>query len=385
MKRSEINDFIRGHQQLSVIELAAKVGLSTNAVRKREYHMGLPRRDFSVEPTKIKETVRQDRRLLRSSERKRDAEQKYKSLLVDYNRVRREMSAVLELQKATTTHIIRPTESVKSEAVAIAVLSDTHVEESVEPQWVNGLNKYNLDIAKKRHDQFFEKVVKLLRKEQKDVTINELVLGLLGDHITGRIHEENLEICLLRPVDAIIFSQDLIESGIKFLLDHSTVKITVICKTGNHARITRRIHSSTQQGNSLEWSMYHNLRSRFKEEERIKFVIDDGYHTYTDILGTTLRWHHGHAIRYQGGVGGLTIPLHKAIHNWNLTRHADVDILGHFHDYITMRRFVVNGSLIGYNAYALSIKAEYSPPTQSFFLIDKKRGKTVHIPILFDI
>jgi len=51
---------------------------------------------------------------------------------------------------------------------------------------------------------------------------------------------------------------------------------------------------------------------------------------------------------------------------------------------MALRRFVVNGSLIGYNAFALSIKAEYEPPSQAFFLIDKKRFRSVTIPILFD-
>ena len=40
-----------------------------------------------------------------------------------------------------------------------------------------------------------------------------------------------------------------------------------------------------------------------------------------------------------------------------------------------------NGSLIGYNAYALSIKASFEPPTQTYFLLDKKRGRTMTAPI----
>jgi hypothetical protein len=42
----------------------------------------------------------------------------------------------------------------------------------------------------------------------------------------------------------------------------------------------------------------------------------------------------------------------------------------------------VNGSLVGYNAFALSIKAGFEPPKQAFFLIDKSVGKTVVTPII---
>jgi hypothetical protein len=44
----------------------------------------------------------------------------------------------------------------------------------------------------------------------------------------------------------------------------------------------------------------------------------------------------------------------------------------------------VNGSLIGYNAYALAIKASPEPPVQAFFLIDSRFGKTVVCPVILD-
>lgn len=46
--------------------------------------------------------------------------------------------------------------------------------------------------------------------------------------------------------------------------------------------------------------------------------------------------------------------------------------------------WLLNGSLIGYNAFAISIKAPYETPKQTFFLISKKRGKSGVFPILFD-
>ena len=41
----------------------------------------------------------------------------------------------------------------------------------------------------------------------------------------------------------------------------------------------------------------------------------------------------------------------------------------------------MNGSLVGYNAYALSIKASYEDPKQALFLINKKYGKTGVFPV----
>jgi hypothetical protein len=39
--------------------------------------------------------------------------------------------------------------------------------------------------------------------------------------------------------------------------------------------------------------------------------------------------------------------------------------------------------MIGFNTYALSIKADYERPKQTLLLLDKKRGRTCTWPILF--
>jgi len=40
-------------------------------------------------------------------------------------------------------------------------------------------------------------------------------------------------------------------------------------------------------------------------------------------------------------------------------RHADLDVFGHFHQLKNLGNWVCNGSIIGYNAFALRIKADY--------------------------
>ena len=130
--------------------------------------------------------------------------------------------------------------------------------------------------------------------------------------------------------------------------------------------------------------MYHVMESYFRDNKRVHFVIEDSYHTYLTVYNQTIRFHHGHAIKYGGGVGGLTIPVNKAIAQWNKTRNADLDVFGHWHQQFDGGNFLCNGSLIGYNAFALFIKAGFEAPKQLFFLIDKKRSKTVVCPILFN-
>ncbi len=54
------------------------------------------------------------------------------------------------------------------------------------------------------------------------------------------------------------------------------------------------------------------------------------------------------------------------------------------HQYTTTRRYCVNGSVVGYSPYGMASRSfmKGEPPTQAFFLCDKKRRITVNIPIL---
>jgi len=149
--------------------------------------------------------------------------------------------------------------------------------------------------------------------------------------------------------------------------------------------MTQKTRVATEAGNSLERLMYHSLAITFKNEPRVQFVISDGYHTYVKVYEYTLRFHHGHSVKYYGGVGGITIPLNKAVAQWNIGRRANLDVLGHYHTFMDGGNWVANGSLVGYNAYALSIKASPEPPRQAFFLIDRDAGKTVVAPIILNM
>ena len=75
-------------------------------------------------------------------------------------------------------------------------------------------------------------------------------------------------------------------------------------------------------------------------------------------------------------------PTYTSIDDWNKAKRADLDVFGHFHQLRDGGNFICNGSLIGYNAYAMSIKAHFEPPKQTLFLMDKKRGRTCTWPIL---
>lgn len=272
----------------------------------------------------------------------------------------------------------------KSESTAVVLLSDWHIDEIVRQQAVNYLNKFDSEVASQRIEGLFQTIVKFIDLHKNETKINTVILALLGDFISGGIHDELKESNILLPVEAIWSVQSHLASGIKYILENTDVKIVLPCSVGNHSRITEKQRVSTEFGNSLEWLMYKNLGEYFLSEKRVKFVINEGYHTYIDVYDYTIRFHHGHAIRYAGGVGGIYIPVKKAIAQWNKGKYAHLDCFGHYHQMKNDGQFISNGSLIGWNAFAIRIKADYETPRQAFFLIskEKKRFITVVRPII---
>lgn len=308
---------------------------------------------------------------------------KYNEALKTISRLEEEQHVHERLANTVDTFRIAPkTPTGHGEATAVLVASDWHMEESVGPE-VGDLNRYDTDIAKVRATKFFTAGLRLIRLLQQDVTISNLVLALLGDFITNDIHEELVETNLLTPTDALVLAQNTIISGIEFLLANSDLTLTIVCHSGNHARTTKTTRFTTENGHSLEYLMYLHLAAYFREQPRVTFIIPDGMHSYVQIYEHTVRFHHGHAVKYQGGVGGIYIPVAKSINQWNKGKWADLDVFGHFHQLKDGGNFICNGSLIGYNAFALSIKADYEEPKQVLFLIDKRRGRTCTWPIIF--
>lgn len=267
----------------------------------------------------------------------------------------------------------------ETECAAFAIASDWHVEETVAPGAVNGLNEFNLDIADARIEKFFRSVVRLTEIERAGAKVDTLVLAMLGDMMTGYIHEELQESNGLSPTQTVLWLIQRIKRGMEYLRKQGGYsRIIVPCSYGNHGRTTKKPRNSTGAANSYEWMMYHVLADACPFAE---WQIADGYHNFLEIYGKVIRIHHGDNIAYQGGVGGITISVEKAIAAWNKARVADLDIFGHHHTQQQNPRWIANGSLIGYGAYSLAIKAPFEPPQQTFFLWDSKRGRTITAPI----
>jgi hypothetical protein len=340
-----------------------------------------------VDPIKkelnIEDAIQEDRKIRALNSKLQDLNKKNIYLLEKLTQQEQLYDDLLSIKEPIDIFKIEKSpQTSTSRAIPIICLSDWHLEENVLAGQVSGFNEYNLKIAEKRAFTIFQNILKCIKKESNDISIEDCIIWLGGDFISGYIHDELIESNNLSPIEATRFAKRLLISGIEFLLKHSKLNFTIPCSIGNHSRTTKKMMASTGYKNNYEFGMYCDLQDYFAKEKRIKFHIPISDDCYIEAFGKTLRFFHGDALKYGGGIGGLSVPLIKYLHRKDEQRKADFTFLGHFHQLLyPTQASCVNGSLIGLSAYGYKIGFKPERPAQAFTLLDEKRGITIKIPI----
>jgi hypothetical protein len=232
--------------------------------------------------------------------------------------------------------------------------------------------------------RFFEASRWAINQQRDTYKIRDMILWLGGDFIQNYLHDDDVEANNLAPLDAVLFIQAELIKGFQFLLEDKEIEQFLIpCNDGNHGRTTKKMRSSTRMQHSLEVFLYAQLALHFRNEPRLKFILPTSQFTFLDdVYGRTIRFLHGDVFKYQGGVGGLMIPLLRCLARWETVRKAALTCLGHWHQRINLPDVMVNGSLIGIDPYAMGAGFPYQDPVQSFRMLDCKHWTGADIPLL---
>lgn len=283
---------------------------------------------------------------------------------------------LLEDTRKKPNKILVP-KSKANEAVPIFLWSDWHVEEMVDRRKCLGKNEYNLQIAEARARKCAESTVKMIRHARLSSHVRSAVLVLGGDFITGDIHQELCETNLLGPAEACVFARELLAQGLDAIAREKYLqKIRVVCIVGNHGRTTKKMQFKNGTEKSVETIIYAELARQFTDK-RFEFTIARGGVEMVRLSpGFDLRLFHGHQVKYQGGIGGLTIPLTKWIHRQDQTQAAAFNGMGHWHQYgLPTPKCLCNGSLKGWDEYAAEHGFGFEPPQQAGAVYDPNRQR----------
>lgn len=259
---------------------------------------------------------------------------------------------------------------------AVALFSDAHIEETVTPESVLGKNEYNIEIAKKRIENYFVNLANCINEDQ----IENLVFASLGDTISGMIHDELVQSNGMTPVEATLMSQNLVYSGLVYLCENTKLdKILFIGIVGNHSRTTKKIQHANGFKMSYEWLMYQNIKQQCENTKLpIEFNIPESELAILDMPdGQRFIFCHGFQIKGSGSgtVCGIYPALNRLSLKWGKTFSQNKIFLGHFHSCTSINNAMVNGSIIGFNSFALTNGMPYEEPAQMYILYDTNVGE----------
>lgn len=259
---------------------------------------------------------------------------------------------------------------------AVALFSDVHVEETVKRESVLDRNEYNLEIAEKRVKRYFANLTTCLKKDEVEM----LVFASLGDTISSFLHPHLEQENGATPMEATYLAQSLIVSGLKYIRQEMPkLHIHFIGICGNHSRTTKKLQASNGFKLSYEWLMYKNIEDACKQLElNIHFNIPESELALVVAPdGKRYIFCHGFQVQSKGTgtVAGIYPALNRLAMKWKTTFNQDKIFLGHYHTCVSIPSATVNGSIIGYNAFALSNGMGYEEPAQMYEVFDSEVGQ----------
>jgi hypothetical protein len=264
-------------------------------------------------------------------------------------------------------------------------LSDLHWGEVVHPSQINGVNRYNIEIAHRRMDTLANTATYLLEIISKKLEYPGIVVVLGGDMISGNIHDELSHSNEINTMPTVLDLFGKIASFLGQMAD-TFGKVVVPCVTGNHGRDTMKIWTKDRHHTSFDWLLYCILAKHFEKDARLQFLIPDGPDAYYRIYGHRYLLTHGDQFRGGDGMIGALGPLMRGTHKKS-SRNAQIDmnfdtmICGHWHQYIHLSKLIVNGSLKGYDEYAYSNNFPFERPQQALWLTHPEHGITFRMPV----
>lgn len=296
------------------------------------------------------------------------------------------VGAVGELAPSPPKWVAPAKRKAGNHAIAYGPLSDTHFDEVVNPDELNGVNAYDRDIAVLRLKRYYSKLVELCRDHLQGLTWDGIVHPLNGDLFSGDIHEELVDTNEAPLLTSILFWLEHVAAGIDMLADEFG-KVHVPVTVGNHGRRSRKSRMKGRAKDNFDWLFGHLLARQFAGDDRVTFQIPESFDVQYDIFGTTFRQEHGDAFKGGSGIAGLWSPIARGHARRSATASAtdtpfDVLSIGHFHTLIFGPQWIVNGSTKGLDEYAAISGFGYEPPAQAFAVVTPENGITWKAPVL---
>ena len=300
--------------------------------------------------------------------------------------IKRKIVGLFEQEVSQPDWLTRPAKGSDVTGVPTLLASDWHFAEVVDPGQVNGVNEYNIAIARERARTMIEVTIDLLKNHIRHKDYPGFVFALGGDMVSGNIHEELSATNEVEIMPCVIELWGTLSWCIETLANEFG-NVFVPCVTGNHGRDTHKIRSKGRNFTSFDWLCYQFLAKRFENDKRVRFLIPDGSDAHWQVYGHRYCMTHGDQFRGGDSMIGALGPITRGDHkkrsrNGQIGMAYDTLLMGHWHQLIQLQRLIVNGSLKGMDEYAFQNNFSYEPARQALWITHPSHGITFSAPVL---
>lgn len=267
---------------------------------------------------------------------------------------------------------------IHSPVVAVAQWCDWHVGKVQPPDEIEGFGEFSPELAKSRMASYVRAFSKWVEAHRSVYTINELSILVLGDLISGMIHDE-LMVTAAYPVPVqVVEAARLLSWSIAQLSPRYAKTVVHFVVEDNHSRLTHKPQSSQAGLNSFNYLVGMFTRERLLDVPNLSFNIYPQFQRTVEVGGRHYLLSHGHKV--QGWAGFPYYGLERRAHREAMKRMVtgigkfDRVIIGHWHAPLCHPYYWIGGSLSGTDAYDHSA-GRHAPPSQAAWMVHPRHGE----------
>ena len=272
--------------------------------------------------------------------------------------------------------------------IANLLLSDLHLDEVVDLEEMRGKNKYDREIALMRLHALGVNAIRMARDYISGITFEGITVWINGDLVSGNIHDELRRTNAgVDVIDSVDYWSAHLAGLLQTLADYFPHVHVVVSGGGNHGRNDKKPPSKGAVRSNFDWLMMRGIWRVLQSDERISWNIANSLDVRETQYGH--RYFMVHGDDFQGGdqIAGAVRPVMMGDYRTLVMEIADGEpydtmLVGHFHQYTTLPRAIINGSLCGYDEYAKRKKFRPEVPKQAFWVTTPQHGPSFHLPIL---
>lgn len=266
------------------------------------------------------------------------------------------------------------------------LLADLHIGEVVSKEEMGGFAEYNFEIFKERFDRYINKTLKFSLNTLAGYNFDELVIWMLGDFVSGGIHDELTETADLVEVEQVLNGAEIIAGGLRELCKNFK-KVRVIGVVGNHGRLTKK-KKFKKIYNNWDYVIYHVLKLALDNQKNISFKIPKSFFSYDEVNKFNFLSMHGSNVRSWNQIPWYGINRMEAEFGNLLAsqeKYFNYLLLAHFHTSSSIDRVrgekIISGSFVGADEFSLGAMTSVKVPRQLIFGVHEKYGISWRLPV----